>query len=187
MEFFVRLFAGPANSAPIAPSSASTTRARCRPPPKSSTSASADASPGWSSAATCAARAGDAVLLADLTGAPCERVIVVGLGATQRLQAQAVPQGARERARRCGAHRREGCGELSRPRRRRRCRHLHAGAHRRGSRGELAVPHPRSQDRQQAAEAVAGQASASRSPDRGERGNAERAIAHGEGIVAGMA
>ena len=54
-------------------------------------------------------------------------------------------------------------------RRRRRCRRVHAGAHRRRSRGELAVPHPRPQDLEQAAEAVADPASASPSPNRGDK------------------
>ena len=64
---------------------------------------------------------------------------------------------------------------------------LRAGAHRRGSRGEFAVPHSRSQDGQQAAEADAGKLRHRASTGRGERGNAERGLEHGQGIVAGMA
>ena len=47
---------------------------------KSSTHASAAASPSLVKRGDLRGKTGDAVLLADLSGAPCERVIVLGLG-----------------------------------------------------------------------------------------------------------
>ena len=98
----------------------------------------------------------------------------------QRLQAQAVSQGARQRARRRGAHRRARRGQLSRPGWRRRCRRYALARIAVEVVGEFAVPHSRSQDGQQAAEADADQLRHRRRPSRGERGNAERGLAHGE-------
>ena len=72
------------------------------------------------------------------------------------LQAQAVSQGAVQRARCRGPHWREGRGQLSRPGRSRRRGYVRTGAHRGRGRGEFAVSNSRPQDRQQATEADAG-------------------------------
>ena len=178
-------FSPPANSAPSAPSSAYTTRATL-----SAAAEELDKRIGGRIArlvkrGDLRGKTGDLVLLADLTGAPAERVVVVGLGGTQRIQAQAIPQGARERAGRSGAHRRERCGELSGAGRRRRRRHVCAGAHRGRSRGELAVPHRPTTRREQAPEALAGEVRHRRRRPRRARQCRARHRAR-PGIVAGM-
>ena len=131
-------------------------------------------------------KAGDVVLLADVSRRAGRTRRGRRPRRTQFFQAQAIPQGAGERARRRRPHRREGRGQLSRRRRRRRCRRLcarRASRSRSRSNSQYRIPdHKTANKRQKPTLTKLGIAVGGR----GDRGNAERAIAHGEGIGAGV-
>ncbi len=73
-------------------------RRSVRPPPRTSMPASAAASPKLVKRGDLRGKTGDAVLLADPSGAPVERVIVLGLGNRSAFKRKAISLGARQRA-----------------------------------------------------------------------------------------
>ena len=133
-------------------------------------------------------KTGDAVLLADLTGAPVRTRHRPRPRRTQRVQAQAVPQGARQRARHASA--RTGASDAVSYLGLDESRDADAYALARiavevAANSQYRIPdHKTSNKRPKPSLTRFGIAVAE--PQR-QDGNAERGIAHGEGIVAGMA
>ena len=188
MRLFV-VTAAPHARRPIAPSSACTKAARARRRRgRSSTPLSEVASPGCSSAATCAARAGEVAPDRHRRRGPAERVLVVGLGKKERYgrkQYRKALAVALRAVAKTGA--RDAVSYLVARHDRRRTDAYYDARLAAEAVGRRAVPRARDPQHAQAAEPRAEVASASPSPSATRRPAPQRGLDHGLAIAAGTA